>query len=144
MPGPSEPSQEQRYSDHMTRRTGIVLFLIFGLWAAWIFSKEVTVYRSTVLDHRTGEVEDLYVYCGNVVPILWDGEYSDDTPHYFRGPCLKAARGHFVQVFILGGVAFAFLAAGLSHGKGPLYVDLDTVLRPLPTVAQLRSKDYTT
>lgn len=125
----------------MTRRTGIVLFMIFGLWAAWIYSKQVTVFWSTVIDHRTGEIEDVYVSCGNVVPILWDGEYSDDAPHFFRGSCLKAARGHLVQVILIAGTAVAFLITGLAHGKGPLYVDMDTVLRPIPTVAELRSRD---
>jgi hypothetical protein len=124
----------------MTRRTGIVLFLIFGLWAAWIYSKEVTLFRCTVLDHRTGTVEDIYVHCGDVFPILWNGEYSDDAPHYFRGPCLKAARGHFAWVIMFGGAAVAFLVTGLVHGRGPLNVDIDTVLRPLPTVSELRSR----
>ena len=124
----------------MSRRTAIALFLLFGLWTAWTFSKEVTVFRSTVLDPRTGAIEDVYVYCGNLFPILWDGEYFDDAPHFFHGPCLKAARGHFVQVIMLGGTAIGFLIAGLTRRKGPVYVDIDTVLRPLPTVAELHSK----
>jgi len=126
----------------MTRRTGIVLFLIFSFWAAWIYSSEVTVYWSTIVDNRTGAVEDIYVSCGEMVPILLDGAYSDDAPHFFRGPCLKVARGNFVLLIIVGGAAVAFLAAGLAHGKGPLYADIDTVLRPLPTVAELRSRHH--
>jgi len=124
----------------MTRRTGIVLFLLFGLWAAWIYAREVTVYWSTIVDNRTGAVEDIYVSCGEMVPILWNGEYSDDAPHFFRGPCLKVARGGFVMFIIVGGASVAFLAAGLAHGKGPLNVDIDTVLRRHPTVAELRSR----
>jgi len=115
--------------------------MIFALWTAWTFTREVTVFRGTVLDPRTGAVEDIYVGCGNVIPILWEGEYADETPHFFRDPCLKAARGHFVQVVLLGGTTIGFLIAGLKRPKGPLYADIDTVLRPLPKPADLHAKD---
>ena len=121
----------------MFRRTGIILFLIFGLWAAWVYTKDVTFYRGADVDYRAGTVERVYVSCGEVVPILFQGEYNEDVSQYLHGQCLKAARSHFGWLVLLGGAAIGFLVTGLVRGKGPGWVEMDTALKPLPTVAEL-------
>ena len=125
----------------MNRRTAFALALLFALWAAWVFSKEVTFLRGMDIDYRLGTVENVYVYCGDVVPILWDGEFNEDVSQYLYGQCRKAARSHFAWVVMFGGAAVAFTIGGLVRGTTPRIRDIDTALRRLPTRADLDSQD---
>ncbi|MCJ7726866.1 MAG: hypothetical protein MUP76_10840 [Acidimicrobiia bacterium] len=125
----------------MYRRTGLVLFVIFGIWAAWMFPKEVTYVRGKSIDYGAGTVETIYVHCGDALPILQDGVFADGVPNsafYMKGECVKAARSHIAWVVILGAAALTFLIVGLVRGKAPRVPAIDAVLKRLPTPEQMR------
>jgi len=111
------------------RRSGIVLFLLFGLWAAWMLSREVTLFRTLDVDYRRGTSERVYAHCGDAIPILWRGEFGPEIPHYLRQPCLKAARTHMAGAVLVGGAAFTFLMIGLVRGKAPPIRPIGTAFR---------------
>lgn len=126
----------------MHRRTGLVLFLLFGLWVAWTATKPVTFYRGADVDYRLGTVEHVYFDCGAVLPIVFDGEYREDVPHWLEDTCERSARSHFAWLVILGGLAAGFGIAGLFGRKGPRTRPMDSVLQPLPTPEELRLWDF--
>jgi len=131
----------------MYRRTGLVLFLIFGIWAALMFPKEVTYVRGKSVDYGEGTVETVYVHCGDAVPILRDGVFADDVPafgFYMQSQCIKAARSHIAWVAILGLASLTFLIVGLVRGKAPVVPGIDVVLKRLPTPEQMRNQDDST
>ena len=125
----------------MYRRTGIVLFLIFGLWAAWIYPKDVTYVRGKSVNYGDHTVETVYVYCGKAIPILADGEYHEDIPSgafYMQGECRKAARSHLAWVIMLGLTGLVCLIIGLVRGKAPKVPAIDAVLERLPKPEDLQ------
>ncbi|MBU1225663.1 MAG: hypothetical protein KJ698_00435 [Actinobacteria bacterium] len=123
----------------MNRRIGIALFVIFGLLAAWMFSKDVTFFRGMDIDYRLGTAEKVYVHCGDVIPILRDGEFAADVSQYLHDQCRKSARSHAAWIVLLGGIATASLVVGLVYGRGARLRDI-SVLRPLPTSAEMEEE----
>lgn len=124
----------------MRRWVGIALFLVFGLWTAWMFTKDVTFFRATDVDYRRGTVEQIYAHCGDVLPILFGDEFADDVPQYLHPQCRKAARSHFGWIVIFGGAAAASLVAGLVLGRSSRFRDMHSVLRRLPTPEEIAAQ----
>jgi hypothetical protein len=119
----------------MYRRTGIVLFLLLGAWALILIPKQVTYERGKSIDYSEGKVETVDVTCGEMVPILFDGEYAEGIPptaNHMRNRCTMAARSRLVAVSVIGLLAVASLIIGLIRGKAPRVPPIDAVLEPLP------------
>ena len=130
----------------MYRRTGVILFLVLGVWAAWIWPKDVTYIRGKSVNYELGTVSTVHVHCGKAVPILFDGEFGDGVPataFHMQGECRKAARSHIAWVILLGGGAIASLVIGLMRGPAPRVPGIDTVLERLPTPAEMREEEAT-
>lgn len=120
----------------MYRRAGIVAFLLLGLWAVWLIPKQVTYERGKSIDYSEGKVETVHVQCGEVFPILFEGEYREDIPsgaRYMRERCLMAARSRMAVISFLGFAAVALLVIGLIRGPAPKVPPIDAVLERLPT-----------
>ena len=121
-----------------------MLFLVFGLWVVWTLAKPVTFYRGADVDYRLGTLEHIYMDCGSVVPILFDGEFREGVPHWLEDTCLRSARSHFAWLVILGGLSAAFGMVALRGRKGPRTRPIDSVLQPLPTPEELKIWDFRT
>ena len=126
----------------MRRRTGLALFVVFGLLALWVVTKGVTIHRGAALDPRAGTVRQVYLDCGDVLPIIWESEYAGDLPHFWRTTCTRAARTQFATFSVLGLMAIGFGIAGLRGRPGPRNVPIDSVLEPLPDPEDLRIWQY--
>jgi hypothetical protein len=124
----------------MNRRIGITFFLIFGLLAAWMLTKDVAFFRGMDIDYRLGTSEKVYVHCGEVIPILRDGEFAPDVSHYLHDKCRKSARSHAAWIVLWGGAAVTFLISGLVYGRRSRLRDI-SVLRPLPGPAEIASEE---
>lgn len=124
----------------MRRWFGIAIFLLFGLLTAWMFTKDVTFFRTTDVDYRRGTVEQIYAHCGDVVPIMFGDEFADDVPQYLHPQCRKAARSHLGWIVILGGAAIASLVAAIAMGGSSRHRDIHSVLRRLPTPEEIAAQ----
>ena len=122
----------------MYRRTGIVAFIVLGLWAAFLLPREVTYERGKSIDYSEGKVETVYTECGQAIPILFDGEFGEGVPStafHMQETCTKAARSRLAVVGMMGVAALAFLIVGLIRGPAPKVPPIDSVLQRLPTSA---------
>lgn len=119
----------------MYRRTGIVLFLLIGAWALWIYPKPVTYERGKSVDYSEGTVETVLVTCGQAIDILQGefGELVPSTAFHMQNRCTMAARSRVAGVAFLGIAALACLIIGLFRGKAPKVAPIDAVLERLPT-----------
>ena len=117
----------------MSRRIGLVLFILFGFLTVSMATKEVTFLRGHDVDLRKGTAVAVYVYCGDLTSIVRDGEFPPDVNQYLYGPCRKAARSHIAWLIILSLGTAVSLWWWLTS---PKLRDI-SVLRPLPTPEEL-------
>ncbi|MCB2224799.1 MAG: hypothetical protein KQH83_11585 [Actinobacteria bacterium] len=125
----------------MYRRTALILFVIFALWAAWMYSKDVAYERGKSIDFSEGTVESVMVSCGEAVPILFQGEFDAGVPEsafHMRSECERAARSHLGWIALFTLASLVFLVIGLVRGPAPKVPAIDRVLQRLPSPAQMR------